>query len=109
ENAIREGALQLDVFTFDPLEGKAHWQELADEGRSLDTDLTAYRDAVQEDDLHTLIYTSGNIVKPKGVVLSHKNIISNVNDCRVLLPRGYTKAISFLPLSHIFERMVVYL
>lgn len=108
-SALQEGGLQLDVFTFDHLEGKAYWRELEEAGRSLNTDLTPYREAVHEDDLHTLIYTSGTTGKPKGVILSHKNVISNVNDCRVLLPRGYTKAISFLPLSHIFERMVVYL
>src|SRR5690606_37368209 len=72
-------------------------------------DLQTYRDNVHEDDLLTLIYTSGTTGKPKGVHLSHKNVMSNVNDCQSLLPSFYKKAISFLPLSHIFERMVVYL
>ena len=61
--------------------------------------------AVAPDDLATIIYTSGTTGPPKGVMLSHDNIHSNVQaTCRVISMENDT-AISFLPLSHIFERM----
>jgi long-chain acyl-CoA synthetase len=71
--------------------------------------LQQYRDAVSHDDLLTLIYTSGTTGKPKGVYLSHGNIIANVEASNHLVTEEYKKALSFLPLCHIFERMVVYL
>src|SRR5690606_13724483 len=53
--------------------------------------------------------TSGTTGTPKGVHLSHKNVMSNVMDCQRLLPTEFTRALSFLPLCHIFERMAVYM
>lgn len=97
------------IYSFDSVQNCENYQSLIEAGRKLSIDLQPYRDAVHEDDLLTLIYTSGTTGKPKGVHLSHKNVMSNVRDCKHLLPTFFARAISFLPLSHIFERMVVYL
>ena len=109
EKAARENSLDLNIYTFDKIDNHKNFLELYEAGKQQDTDLQPYNDAVQEDDLLTLIYTSGTTGKPKGVYLTHKNIISNVDACRYLLTDEYRKALSFLPLCHIFERMVVYL
>ncbi|MCK6603476.1 MAG: long-chain fatty acid--CoA ligase [Ignavibacteriaceae bacterium] len=64
---------------------------------------------VSENDLCTIIYTSGTTGVPKGVMLSHKNIVSNVNSCLGILPISNTdEFLSYLPLCHIFERMAGY-
>jgi len=68
-----------------------------------------FKAAIHEDDLATIIYTSGTTGHPKGVMLSHKNIISNIKAIISLVPVNYTKrTISFLPMSHVFERMVTF-
>ena len=71
--------------------------------------LTQIKEAIQGDALATIIYTSGTTGEPKGVMLSHRNIVSNFLSVIPLLPvKSGMKAISFLPLSHVFERMVSY-
>ena len=109
EKAIQENNLQLHVYTFDEVENHQNFKLLIDEGNSSQIDLQPYNDAVESSDLLTLIYTSGTTGKPKGVYLTHENIISNVEAVRHLITPDLIKAISFLPLCHIFERMVVYL
>lgn len=109
QDALGDQPHNMTIYAFDPVSGAASLTELMEFGKSREVDLQSFRDAVHEDDLLTLIYTSGTTGKPKGVYLSHKNVMSNVRDSRHLLPSFFEVAISFLPLSHIFERMVVYL
>lgn len=100
----------IDIFTFDKLEGKKHWKEileLADE--SLRDRLNQIKDSVKADDLATIIYTSGTTGTQKGVMLSHKNILSNVNSIQQIMPINNShRVLSFLPICHIFERTAVY-
>ena len=109
DNALKENYMNLEAYTFDEISGRPNYREVMELGKSQDIDLETYRSAVQPDDLLTLIYTSGTTGKPKGVFLSHKNIISNVEASNHLVTEEFQKALSFLPLCHIFERMVVYL
>jgi len=68
-----------------------------------------FRDGIRPEDLATILYTSGTTGLPKGVMLSHANIVSNVKSVLAIVPIGpKTSTVSFLPLSHIFERMVTY-
>lgn len=68
-----------------------------------------YREGIRENDLATLLYTSGTTGLPKGVMLSHRNIVSNVKSVLAIVPVGPdTAAVSFLPMSHILERMVCF-
>lgn len=98
------------IYTFDQLDGAKHWQELVTIGSSMaQLDLETYRAEVTPDDILTIIYTSGTTGTPKGVMLTHDNLVQNFKKSAVLLPNNVTHALSFLPLSHIFERMISYL
>ena len=113
-NAIRKNVPHLkEVYSFNQVNGCKNWQEILDLGKdeSNQKDVDALKDAVTEEDLATIIYTSGTTGRPKGVMLSHKNIVSDVlnSEKRIPFEGGKTKALSFLPICHIFERMVVYL
>lgn len=100
----------IEVYSLDKLEGKKHWKdilELADE--SLRGRLDQIKESIKPDDLATIIYTSGTTGTQKGVMLSHKNIMSNVNSINKIMPINNTHiAFSFLPICHIFERTAVY-
>ena len=100
-----------NVFTFDKVEGARHFSELLELGKKGNAaDLEPLKAAVEPDDLLTLIYTSGTTGKPKGVMLTHDNILSNCRNSQRFVPvTDHDKALSFLPLCHIFERMVTYL
>ncbi|KUJ60707.1 AMP-dependent synthetase [Flavobacteriaceae bacterium CRH] len=113
-NAIKANVPTLkEVYSFDEIAGCKHWSELLTLGadESNQNEVEAKKDAIKEDDLATIIYTSGTTGKPKGVMLSHKNIVSNVLDSAPRIPfiAGKSTALSFLPICHIFERMILYI
>jgi long-chain acyl-CoA synthetase len=99
-----------EIFTFEHVANAKHWKEIfvepTDELRAKISEISS---RIKYDDLATIIYTSGTTGKPKGVMLSHKNILSNVMASIPCFPPGTSmKSLSFLPLNHIFERMVTY-
>ncbi|MCF8309654.1 MAG: long-chain fatty acid--CoA ligase [Bacteroidales bacterium] len=99
------------VYTFPPIEGQTSINELIEKGREYDHQDTirARKEAIQPDDLATLIYTSGTTGFPKGVMLSHYNILSNVEGVKDIPPIGEgDTALSYLPLCHVYERMLNY-
>jgi long-chain acyl-CoA synthetase len=100
-----------NIFTFDKLAGARHFDELLELGKKGNpADLEPIKAAVEPDDLLTLIYTSGTTGQPKGVMLSHNNILSNCRNAQPFVPvTENDKALSFLPLCHIFERMVTHI
>jgi long-chain acyl-CoA synthetase len=101
------------VFTINKTEGVRSWSEIIEIGKALEE---KYRDevlkiktSIQPGDLATLIYTSGTTGSSKGVMLSHRNIVSNFIATSVIQPLDHRhKILSFLPLCHIYERMVNY-
>ncbi|MBC5994735.1 AMP-dependent synthetase/ligase [Pontibacter cellulosilyticus] len=100
-----------EIYTFDKIEGAKHWSEVLNMAEGEDVQqLEPLKAAVKPDDILTLIYTSGTTGSPKGVMLTHNNIISNVKGTMPYVPVGKEhRALSFLPLCHIFERMLLYL
>ena len=98
---------EITVYSFDEVSGATNWEVLLKPNKL--NDLSAYQQAVDKDDILTIIYTSGTTGRPKGVMLTHNNLVQNVKHASVLFPDFIKKTVSFLPLSHIFERMIVYM
>lgn len=112
-NQIKGNTKLKGVFTFDEIKGEKNYTEILELGKSDENqkEVEARKEAIKPSDLATIIYTSGTTGRPKGVMLSHHNIVSNVisSKKRVPLDYGNSKALSFLPVCHIFERMILYL
>ncbi len=101
-----------EIFTFNPLPGVRSLKDLIEIGKNKPQEkkLEEIKAGIKADDLATLIYTSGTTGNPKGVMLSHRNFISNVIGTKDLCPfTPEWRALSFLPLNHVYERMLSYL
>ncbi len=113
-NAVKANTPHLkDVYSFDELDNCKNWSEILELGKdtSKQLEVEELKKKVKPEDLATLIYTSGTTGRPKGVMLSHNNVVSNVKESVERLPIEYgnTTCLSFLPVCHIYERMLVYL
>ena len=102
-----------EIYSFNKIEGCKNWNEVLQLGEDTSNQdvVEDRKNNVQPEDLATIIYTSGTTGRPKGVMLSHKNIVSNVLDSadRIPFDPGVSRALSFLPICHIYERMVTYI
>ncbi|MDT0643268.1 AMP-dependent synthetase/ligase [Zunongwangia sp. F363] len=112
-NAIRKKTGIKEVYSFDDIPGCKNWKEILESGedKGNQAEVEQLKKSVKEEDLATLIYTSGTTGRPKGVMLSHRNIVRDVLDSSLRVPFefGTYTALSFLPVCHIFERMILYL
>lgn len=113
-NQIKANVPRLkDVYSFNEIATCKNWSELLELGNddSIQDEVEKRKNNVKPLELATIIYTSGTTGKPKGVMLSHNNIVSNVLDSadRIPFTPGASRALSFLPICHIYERMVTYI
>ena len=103
-----------DIYTYNAIEGAKNWtevQKLGEENEEKYKDeLVKIKASIQPEDLLTILYTSGTTGRPKGVMLSHRNLVSNTLAADDHIGFGPEhRALSFLPISHVYERMVCYL
>lgn len=113
-NAVKANTPHLkDVYSFDVLENCKNWGEILEMGAdtSNQNEVEKLKNKVKPDDLATLIYTSGTTGRPKGVMLTHHNVVCNALESSKRLPidHGKISCLSFLPVCHIYERMMMYL
>jgi len=97
------------IYTFDKVEGAKSWTELTEDGKKnpKEKEIAAIKESIQPNDLFSILYTSGTTGNPKGVMLSHHNLLSNSIASQSLAPFKHNwKALSFLPLNHVYERML---
>lgn len=111
---IRDGVPSLkEIYSFDEIPGATHWSSIPDMATpALLERVESVKASIDPDHLATIIYTSGTTGTPKGVMLTHNNIASNVAYSKVSFPfddAPQQKVLSFLPLNHIFEKTVTYI
>ncbi len=114
EGAAKKAPMVQGIYSFDPLKSCKSWMEIIELGKANEAkfkdQLVTLKASIEPDDLLTIIYTSGTTGLSKGVMLSHRNLIANVEATTDILPLSkVSDVISFLPLCHVFERMVNYL
>ncbi|PTX21563.1 long-chain acyl-CoA synthetase [Pontibacter mucosus] len=101
-----------EIYTFKPVPHAKSWTELLSPlTPEAEQEVNKRREAIGEEELATILYTSGTTGVPKGVMLSHRNIVSNVfGSAKIIEEIGVRgkRALSFLPLNHAFERMATY-
>ncbi len=99
------------LFTFDELPGYSNWKKIFEAASStLESEVHIRMNEVKRSDLVTIIYTSGTTGNPKGVMLSHNNLISNLEACKPRIPADNNSSVlTFLPVCHVYERMLHYL
>jgi long-chain acyl-CoA synthetase len=111
-NTVKKNLPNLkEIISFEKIDGVRHWRDLLlPLTENILGEIRAISDKIKYEDLATIIYTSGTTGVPKGVMLSHKNILSNVLASLPCFPPGENlKALSFLPLNHVFERMISFI
>ena len=111
-NSIKDELPSLKKhYSFDEVDGAEHWTAIIQAADSVkQAEVEERKEKIKNGDLATMIYTSGTTGNPKGVMLSHNNILSNVIACVSRIPADNTsKSLSFLPVCHVYERMLHYL